>query len=309
MFDELKSRMNKFWNDDRTLAQTDPEFVELFSNFAYDEVVNEPGANHPDLDDSTRSMAILAALIGCQGLDDFELMVPVAFESGVSAVQVKEIVYQAVAYLGFGRVLPFLKKTNEILEAKNIHLPLEPQSTTTPETRAEAGEQAQIDIFGERMQGFAQSGPEKTRHINKWLAGNCFGDYYTRGGLDTRRREMITLCFLAAQGGCEPQLTSHAVANMRVGQRREVPDRRHLPVHAVYRLSAHAQRVAVHRRRGGEGVTVGAGRQASSCQCGFYAKERPSGLSIAAMRTIVGSLSIWLAWPNGLHASVMVPCA
>lgn len=83
MFDELKSRMNKFWNDDRTLAQTDPEFVELFSNFAYDEVVNEPGANHPDLDDSTRSMAILAALIGCQGLDDFELMVPVAFESGV----------------------------------------------------------------------------------------------------------------------------------------------------------------------------------------------------------------------------------
>ena len=100
---------------------------------------------------------------------------------------------------------------------KNIHLPLEPQSTTTPETRAEAGEQAQIDIFGERMRGFAQSGPEKTRHINKWLAGNCFGDYYTRGGLDTRRREMITLCFLAAQGGCEPQLTSHAAANMRVG--------------------------------------------------------------------------------------------
>ena len=124
MFDELKSRMNKFWNDDRTLAQTDPEFIELFPNFAYDEVVNEPGANHPDLDDATRSMAILAALIGCQGLDDFELMVPVMFESGVGAVQVKEIVYQAVAYLGFGRVLPFLKKTNEILEAKNIRLPL-----------------------------------------------------------------------------------------------------------------------------------------------------------------------------------------
>lgn len=301
MFDELKSRMNKFWNDDRTLAQTDPEFIELFSNFAYDEVVNEPGANHPDLDDATRSMAILAALIGCQGLDDFELMVPVAFESGVGAVQVKEIVYQAVAYLGFGRVLPFLKKTNEILEAKNIHLPLEPQSTTTPETRAEAGEQAQIDIFGERMRGFAQSGPEKTRHINKWLAGNCFGDYYTRGGLDTRRREMITLCFLAAQ---RVRAAAHLPCGGQHarGQRREVPDRRRLPVHAVYRLSAHAQRVAVHRRRGGEGVTVGAGRQASSCQCGFYAKERPSGLSIAAMRTIVGSLSIWLAWPNGLHA-------
>ena len=31
------------------------------------------------------------------------------------------------------------------------------------------------------------------------------------------QREMITFCFLAAQGGCEPQLTSHAVGNMRVG--------------------------------------------------------------------------------------------
>lgn len=110
MFEELKTRMNKFWNNDRALAETDPEFVELFSNFAYDEVVHEPGANHPDLDDATRATAILAALIGCQGVDEYELMLPVAFESGVSAVQAKEIVYQAVAYLGFGRVLPFLKK-------------------------------------------------------------------------------------------------------------------------------------------------------------------------------------------------------
>ena len=53
MFEELHKRMNSFWNNDRTLSQTDPEFIEFFSNFAYDEVVNEPGANHPDLDDKT----------------------------------------------------------------------------------------------------------------------------------------------------------------------------------------------------------------------------------------------------------------
>lgn len=28
---------------------------------------------------------------------------------------------------------------------------------------------------------------------------------------------MITFCFLAAQGGCEKQLKSHAAANMRIG--------------------------------------------------------------------------------------------
>lgn len=53
--------------------------------------------------------------------------------------------------------------------------------------------------------------------VTAWLASNCFGDYYTRGGLDIRMRELITFCFLAAQGGCEAQLTSHAAGNMAVG--------------------------------------------------------------------------------------------
>ncbi|TPF86622.1 carboxymuconolactone decarboxylase [Bifidobacterium sp. UTCIF-37] len=206
-----------FADNKPTLGQCDPEFIDLFTRFAYDEVIHEPGANHPDLDDATRSMAILATLIGCQGADAFATMLPVALDGGVTPVQVKEIVYQAVAYLGFGRVLPFLNIVNEVLTDRGVTLPLEGQSTTTPETRAEAGERSQIEIFGEGMRGFATSGPEETRHINKWLADNCFGDYYTRDGLDTSHREMITLCFLAAQGGCEPQLVAHAKANLRVG--------------------------------------------------------------------------------------------
>lgn len=217
MFDDLHDKMNRFWHDEKTLAETDPDFIEFFTRFAYAEVVNEPGANHPDLDDATRSMAILATLLGCQGIDEYEVMLPVALDSGVTPVQVKEIVYQATAYLGIGRTLAFLKKTNVVLESRGITLPLDSQSTTTAENRISRGEQAQVDIFGEGMRGFAFSG----NHINKWLSGNCFGDYYTRGGLDYRQREMITLCFLAAQGGCEPQLTSHAAGNMNVGNTRE----------------------------------------------------------------------------------------
>ena len=107
------------------------------------------------------------------------------------------------------------------LAARGIRLPLAGQATVTPKTRLEAGNQAQVDIFGEAMRGFQNSGPQESRHINKWLADNCFGDYYTRKGLDYRQREMVTFCFLAAQGGCEPQLTSHATANIRLGNDRE----------------------------------------------------------------------------------------
>lgn len=201
-----------FPNGAPQLDKTDPEFAAFFENFASDEVVN-----HDDLGDRTRLMAVLAALLGCQGLDAYKGMLTAALNRGVTPVEVKEIVYQAAAYLGIGRMLPFLNAANEILKARGVELPLAGQASTTPETRLAAGVQAQVDIFGPDMKDFYKSGPEESRHFNLWLAENCFGDYYTRSGLDHRQREMVTFCFLAAQGGCEPQLTAHAAANIRLG--------------------------------------------------------------------------------------------
>ena len=189
--------------------ETDPEFVERFEHFAFDEVVNEPGQQ---LDEVTRHMAILATLLGCQGTEAFRRELPQALDAGVTPVMAKEVVYQAVDYLGIGRVLPFLDITNEVLKARGVALPLEGQATTTMEDRLEKGAQTQADIFGPQMLE-----AWKTGHINRWLAANCFGDYYTRTGLTLAQREMITFCFLAAQGGCEPQLTAHAKGNMNLG--------------------------------------------------------------------------------------------
>ncbi len=194
--------------------RTDPEFIERFDNFAFDEVINQEGQVLPD---EARWMVILATLIGCQGIDEYEKLLCAAMNFGLEPVKIKEIVYQATAYLGIGRVFPFLKATNAVMEERGIKLPLEGQAMTTMENRREMGTQAQVDIFGEGMRDFWKSGPEESRHINYWLADNCFGDYYTRTGLSYAEREMITFCFLAAQGGCEPQLTSHAAGNMRVG--------------------------------------------------------------------------------------------
>lgn len=194
-------------NFSEELRKTDPEFAKLFDHFAFNEV-----ANQSDLEDKSRFMAILATLIGCQGIEEYKVMLSMALEHDVTPVEAKEIIYQATAYLGIGRVYPFLILTNEILKSRGIDLPLIPQGTTTEETRREAGTQAQVDIFGEGMREFWKGG-----HINEWLAANCFGDYYTRKGLNLKQREMITFCFIAAQGGCEQQLISHAAGNMRIG--------------------------------------------------------------------------------------------
>ncbi len=193
--------------------ETDPEFAERFEHFAFEEVVNEEGQQ---LDEVIRHMAILAALLGCQGTEAFREELPRALDAGVTPVMAKEIIYQAVDYLGYGRVCPFLKAVNEVLAERGVQLPLEGQATTTMENRLEKGVQAQVDIFGDGMREAWKQG-----HINRWLAANCFGDYYTRTGLTLAQREMITFCFLAAQGGCEPQLTSHAKGNMNLGNDRD----------------------------------------------------------------------------------------
>ncbi len=191
------------------LQKTDPEFVERFQHFTFDEVVNETGQQ---LDANVRYLAILAALIGCGGVDAYRELLPSALENGVTPVMIKETVYQAVDYLGYGRMLPFLKITNQVFTEKNIELPLPGQAATTMENRLEKGVEAQAAIFGGHMKE-----AWKTGHINRWLAANCFGDYYTRTGLDLKQREMITFCFLMAQGGCEPQLIAHAKGNMNLG--------------------------------------------------------------------------------------------
>lgn len=209
---EYNERM--FPGHESDFKRTDPEFIERFDNFAFDEVIQQ---TNDRLDDRTRFICYLATLLGCQGIDQFRELLPAALRMGVTAVEAKEIVYQATAYLGMGRVYPFLKATNEIFEQQSIALPLAPQAQTTMKTRREAGTQVQVDCFGEQMRHFWESGPEDSRHINRWLAGNCFGDYYTRTGLDVKMRELITFCFLAAQGGCEPQLKGHIAGNYHVG--------------------------------------------------------------------------------------------
>ena len=52
-----------------TLAVTDPELLEIFDNFAFDEVLR-----HAVLDTRTRLMVQLAALIGCQSLSEYRVM-------------------------------------------------------------------------------------------------------------------------------------------------------------------------------------------------------------------------------------------
>jgi 4-carboxymuconolactone decarboxylase len=201
-----------------TLAVTDPELIECFDNFAFDEVLR-----YGDLDTRTRLMVQLAALIAGQALREYRVMLGAALVAGVTPVQIKEIVYQAVPYVGMGKVFDFLHATNEVLTEHGVELPLPGQSTTTPDTRAERGLAVQKEIIGaEAVDRMYAAAPDDEQHIQRYLSANCFGDHYTRGGIGIRVRELLTLSVLVALGGCEPQVRGHVTANLNVGNDRRL---------------------------------------------------------------------------------------
>ena len=121
-----------------TLATTDPELIEIFDNFAFDEVLQ--GST---LDVRTRLMVQLAAIIASQAVREYRVMLGAALNVGVTPVEVKEIVYQAIPYAGLAKVFDFIHVTNEVLTERGVTLPLPAQSRTTPENRLQVGRQVQ----------------------------------------------------------------------------------------------------------------------------------------------------------------------
>ena len=173
-----------------------------------DEVSEDPEAS---LDPRTAHLATLAALIGCQGEEAFRAELSVALDDGVSPEEAREVVCQSVAYMGIGRSAQFARAMTDVFEERGIR-DLEDIVMLPDDERIVRGSGLQAEAFGEAMRGAWKSGT-----VNRWLAANCFGDYYARGHLIFGDREILTLCYLLAQDGCEPQLEAHILGNINIG--------------------------------------------------------------------------------------------
>jgi 4-carboxymuconolactone decarboxylase len=198
------------------LAVTDPELIETFDNFAFDEVLR-----HGNLDTRTRLMVQLASMIASQALREYRVMLGAALNVGVTPVEVKEIVYQAVPYVGMAKVFDFVHATNDVLAEQGVEIPLPDQSTTTPENRAEKGLAVEKQIVGsDVVENLYASAPDDQLHIQRYLSAHCFGDHYTRTGVDVPTRELLTFSILVSLGGCEAQVEGHVAAILNVGNDR-----------------------------------------------------------------------------------------
>nr|WP_240723885.1 carboxymuconolactone decarboxylase family protein [Helicobacter pullorum] len=197
------------------LPQEDLEFFTNYANFAFDEVWEKS-----PLREHERLLIILASLVAIPAKEEFGTMLNAALNLGINPIAIKEVVYQATPYVGMGKIAEIVSLTNTIFKQRGIKLPLESQGTTNRENRKQKGLETQRVLFGEGIDKSNAAAPSDQRHIRDFLSANCFGDYYTRTGLELKFRELITFVYIASMGGAEPQLRAHIAGNLRNGNDR-----------------------------------------------------------------------------------------
>ena len=199
------------------IKDSNPEYYEILKNFIYGEAV-EIG----NLTKRERSLILIVVLSAKGEYELLEKQIDSALRVGVSPIQISEAIYQTTPYAGVGNGVKSIKIANSVFKKRGIKLPLKSQKRVDEENRYQKGLEVQVELFGEGMRKHKANSINGEEHISHFLSDYCFGDFYTRDGLDLKFRELLTLCMLIALGDTRPQIISHINANLKMGNDRDV---------------------------------------------------------------------------------------
>lgn len=102
-----------FPGDVSNLAVTDPELIEIYDNFAFDEVLR-----NTKIDARARLMVQLASMIACQALHEYRAMGAAILNVGNDRVRLIDVVTQLLPFIGYPRTLNALKEIGEAAPAQ-----------------------------------------------------------------------------------------------------------------------------------------------------------------------------------------------
>ncbi|WP_288072265.1 carboxymuconolactone decarboxylase family protein [Hydrotalea sp.] len=210
-FEELFKQVQSVSNSD------DPELMNILQRFIFGEVFYIG-----NLSDTTRELITITALATNQTLPQLKAHTNAALNIGVKPIEIREIIYQLAPFIGYPKVLNALDTINSVFKDRGIKLPLENEATIADSERFNKGKEIQTPIYGEGMKQNMKDLPgEFAEAVPRILTESCFGDFYTRNGLNLKTRELMIFCALATLGGADKQMGSHAVGNMKVGNDKE----------------------------------------------------------------------------------------
>ena len=198
----------------------DGEFMQILQGYIFGEVCYTGS-----LDDRVRELVTVTVLTTLSALPQLKAHVPAALNAGCTPVEVREAVYQCAPFIGFPQTLNAIAAMNEAFAAAGVELPLPSQKTLTGEDEDERyrkGLAIQAPLYGtEIADRYAWLPGDFAQAVPRFLTELCFGDFATREGLDGRTRELLTVVLLAALGGAELQVKSHAAGALKAGSTKE----------------------------------------------------------------------------------------
>lgn len=197
-------------------AVNDPELFAVMKKYVYADIVKQAKITQTE-----RKLVEIVVLTTNQNHKFLARVIEGSLNLGVKPIEIREALYHVAPYIGFPKVFEALDIANEIFTAKGIKLPLENQGTTTDADRFEKGLAFQVDAYGERINQMRANTPDYQKHLQDDLSAFCFGDTYTRGTLDMKMREMLTMAVIGTLGTAEAQYKGHVAGTLEAGATNE----------------------------------------------------------------------------------------
>ena len=206
-----------FHQSDAGADGTDGEFMQILQRYIFGELCYTGS-----LDNRMRELVTITVLTAIQALPQLKAHLNACLNVGCTPVELREAIYQCAPFIGFPRTLNAIGVLNEVLTSRGVSLPLPRQGTVEDEKRYEKGLAIQAPVYGEEIKNrYAWLPKPFDEAVPRFLTEHCFGDFHTRAGLDQRTRELLTVVLLAALGGAEVQVKSHAAGALKTGSTRE----------------------------------------------------------------------------------------
>ncbi len=166
-----------------------------------------------------QNISRIASLTATGDLDNLEKALNKGLDEGLTVNEVKEVLIQMYAYVGFPRSLNGINtalKVTEERKAKGINDVIGPEPETVPsENKYDVGKANVDKLFG----GSSAKAPYEifAPAIGTFLKEHLFCDIFERGVLSYKDREIATVSALASIEGVNPQLQGHINGALNTG--------------------------------------------------------------------------------------------
>lgn len=166
-----------------------------------------------------QAIAPISAFTALGDLSRLKVALEDGLKDGLTLNEIKEVLVQLYAYLGFPRALNGLGTFMALVNERKEHgiqdtEGAEASPMPAGKSRLELGTEVQTYLIGVPAAGpvldFAPA-------IDVYLKDHLFGDIFGRDNLGYEDREIATLGALAALEGLEPQLMSHFSISLNIG--------------------------------------------------------------------------------------------